>query len=201
MGNEVFFMLVLCSFLAIGYIYFKSQAQKNDPEPLLMSAARKEVIEKFERDGFNADRTLLYSNTNKGCVFLLDSTNNKMRFCDLCYDDKLEIQKTEEDFLLSSIMGCEFLQTDAKTGGIKRMAVGLVLAGGAGAIIGAFTKGKIIKDIKLVFYFDDVIEPKKTIYLLPQTTSGSDEYNEVQHFADEVVTLMKVIIARNTTKR
>ena len=161
----------------------------------------KEMMDKFEHDGFNADRILLYSNTKKECAFLIDFTNNRIRFCDLCYDDRLEVQRTEGDFLLSSIRGCEFLQTDAKTGGIKRIVVGTFLGGVVGAIIGAFTKGRIIKDIKLVFYFDDVIEPSKNIYLLSRTKNGSNEYDEVQHFADEVITLMKVIIARNTTKR
>ena len=202
MSDDVFvmiFLVLVVVFVAVfsGHFFYLDLAKRKSS----MDTAKKEMMDKFEHDGFNADRILLYSNTKKECAFLIDFTNNRIRFCDLCYDDRLEVQRTEGDFLLSSIRGCEFLQTDAKTGGIKRIVVGTFLGGGVGAIIGAFTKGRIIKDIKLVFYFDDVIEPSKNIYLLSRTKNGSNEYDEVQHFADEVITLMKVIIARNTTKR
>ena len=125
MSDDVFvmiFLVLVVVFVAVfsGHFFNLDLAKRKSS----MDTAKKEMMDKFEHDGFNADRILLYSNTKKECAFLIDFTNNRIRFCDLCYDDRLEVQRTEGDFLLSSIRGCEFLQTDAKTGGIKRIVVG-----------------------------------------------------------------------------
>jgi len=72
------------------------------------------------------------------------------------------------------------------------------LAGGAGAIIGAFTKSSIVKDVKVVIYFNSALNPTRTLKLLTQTKYDSNEYKKAKSFADQIMVTVKAIVAQNS---
>ncbi|WP_298730899.1 hypothetical protein [uncultured Subdoligranulum sp.] len=214
--EDTVFVVVMSIFLGVIFIFFVAGflILGSDPSPMVKSERQlKEEKEAFEKKieiiktkfcetaGHQDIRSISYNVKDNYYLILVDPKGHKMKLCHIFRGYKDEQKTYEEDYLTTSIIGCEFLQTDAKTGGIKRIVVGSILAGGVGAIIGAFTKSSIVKDVKIVIYFSSALNPTRTLNLLPQTKYNSDEYKKAKSFADQVMSVVKAIVAQNSLHR
>lgn len=104
----------------------------------------------------------------------------------------------------AEIIGIEILEDSKVVGGIKRAIVGGVLAGGAGAIVGATTAHKKeLSSYKIIIYRENVSQPtyemefvKKGIKL--KTTS--QDYKSAEAFVTKIQGVIKAIISKTEKK-
>lgn len=143
------------------------------------------------------------------------SKNNIRRSAEYTYQDKLNSKKIRfivdkskqkiyisetsgkfKEYAFKDILGCEIVTDSQVTGGIKRAIVGGVLAGDAGAIVGAVTAKPHIMSYKLVLYLRNISSPKVEIELITQKTKTKDtDYTNAVSFAENVVATVKAIVA------
>lgn len=95
--------------------------------------------------------------------FIIDQKHQKIVILSM-KDDNWEII----DF--SDLIGDEIVVDNEVVGGISRAVVGGVLAGGAGAIVGAMTAKKHIMSYKVVIYKRDLGNPKTEMQLISKKT-------------------------------
>ena len=146
------------------------------------------------------------------------SKNNIRRSAEYTYQDKLNSKKIRfivdkskqkiyisetsgkfKEYAFKDILGCEIVADSQVTGGIKRAIVGGVLAGDAGAVVGAVTAKPHIMSHKLVLYLRDISAPKVEIELITQKTKTKDsDYTNAVAFAENVVATVKAILASVT---
>ena len=94
------------------------------------------------------------------------------------------------------IIGCEIITDSEVTGGIGRAIVGGVLAGEAGAVVGAVTAKKHIMSYKIVIYRANIQEPTNEILLISEKKSTKDaDYINAVTFANKVNASIKAIIS------
>lgn len=128
--------------------------------------------------------------------------SKKIRFIVDKANQKLYISETSNSFkayAFKDILGCEIVTDSQVTGGIKRAIVGGVLAGDAGAVVGAVTAKPHIMSYKLVLYLRDISAPKAEIELITQKTKTKDsDYTNAVAFAENVVATVKAILASVT---
>ena len=146
------------------------------------------------------------------------SKNNIRRSAEYTYQDKLNSKKIRfivdkskqkiyisetssrfKEYAFMDILGCEIVADSQVTGGIKRAIVGGVLAGDAGAVVGAVTAKPHIMSYKLVLYLRNISAPKVEIELITQKTKTKDSnYTNAVAFAENVVATVKAILASVT---
>ena len=146
------------------------------------------------------------------------SKNNIRRSAEYTYQDKLNRKKIRfivdkskqkiyisetsgrfKEYAFKDILGCEIVADSQVTGGIKRAIVGGVLAGDAGAVVGAVTAKPHIMSYKLVLYLRNISAPKVEIELITQKTKTKDsDYTNAVAFAENVVATVKAILASVT---
>lgn len=146
------------------------------------------------------------------------SKNNIRRSAEYTYQDKLNSKKIRfivdkskqkiyisetsgrfKEYAFKDILGCEIVADSQVTGGIKRAIVGGVLAGDAGAVVGAVTAKPHIMSYKLVLYLRNISAPKVEIELITQKTKTKDsDYTNAVAFAENVVATVKAILASVT---
>ena len=99
----------------------------------------------------------------------------------------------------SDLIGDEIVVDNEVVGGISRAVVGGVLAGGAGAIVGAMTAKKHIMSYKVVIYKRDLGNPKTEMQLISKKTTSKDKYylNAVE-FSNNISATIKAIINMNS---
>lgn len=96
----------------------------------------------------------------------------------------------------SEVIGCEILVDSQVVGGIGRAVVGGILAGGAGAIVGATTAKKHIMSYSVVIYREDIHSPKEEIVLISSKTSTKNrDYLNAVEFASNVSASIKAIMS------
>ena len=122
--------------------------------------------------------------------YIVDDTNKKV-YIMLADSDFIEIPFTE-------IRGCEILTDSEVTGGVGRAVVGGVLAGGAGAVVGATTAKEHIKSYKIVIYRANIATPQAEISLISTSCKTTDSYYiEAVEFAGKVNASIRAIISIN----
>ena len=95
----------------------------------------------------------------------------------------------------SKIIGCEIITDSEVTGGVGRAVVGGVIAGGAGAIVGATTAKKHIMSCSLVIYKNTIKDPTITLNLINTKTKTTDDvYRKAMAFANNVNASIKAIL-------
>ena len=124
--------------------------------------------------------------------FIIDQKHQKIVILSM-KDDNWEII----DF--SDLIGDEIVVDNEVVGGISRAVVGGVLAGGAGAIVGAMTAKKHIMSYKVVIYKRDLDNPKTEMQLISKKTTSKDKYylNAVE-FSNNISATIKAIINMNS---
>ena len=94
-------------------------------------------------------------------------------------------------------MGCDIVQDNEVTGGIKRAIAGGIIAGGAGAIVGANTAKVKITSFGVIIYQDDLSIPQVAITLIDtETKKNHVDYTNACAFASEVTATIKLLIHR-----
>ncbi len=96
------------------------------------------------------------------------------------------------------IIGCEIYSDSAVVGGVKRAAVGGILAGDTGAVVGAMTAKPHIMSYKVVIYRANISMPTIELTLIKQKTETRDKnYNAAVDFARDLLATIKVIVYQN----
>ncbi len=99
------------------------------------------------------------------------------------------------------IAGCETIIDNKSAGGIGRAIVGSVLAGGAGAIVGALTTKQKVHSFQLIIYRNNIENPKFIFTLIkkPADTMIENDANvkEATEFAQSVTACIRAIISQN----
>ncbi len=98
----------------------------------------------------------------------------------------------------SDIIGCAIREDSRVSGGIGRAVVGGVLAGGAGAIVGASTAKRQIESYEIAIYTNSINSPEVSIKLIntKERTDGINYKNAV-NYGNRVNSTIKVIIFQN----
>lgn len=95
----------------------------------------------------------------------------------------------------SDINGCEIVVDSQVSGGVKRAMVGGMLAGDAGAIVGATTAKSFIMSYKVIIYTNNVVDPKIEIVLVERKTNKEKkDYIHAVEFSGQVNATIKAIL-------
>lgn len=101
----------------------------------------------------------------------------------------------------SEIIGCEIIADSKVTGGVGRAIVGGVLAGEAGAIVGAVTAKEYIMSYKVALYRNSTDSPRIDIDLIDKKTATNDtDFSAAVQFANNISATVKAIVYRNEHK-
>lgn len=99
------------------------------------------------------------------------------------------------------IIGCDTVVNGQTTGHIGRALVGGVLAGGAGAVVGAVSAKECITQFRFYIYLDDPQNPQISMYLISHETKreglGAITIDMVTGFAQNLTATVKSIVAYN----
>lgn len=94
------------------------------------------------------------------------------------------------------IIGCEIMTDSQVTGGVGRAIVGGVLAGEAGAVVGAVTAKNHIMSYKIVIYRSNIQSPTNEIVLIKEKKSIKDaDYTNAVAFANKVNASIRAIVS------
>lgn len=79
--------------------------------------------------------------------------------------------------------------------------VGGVLAGGAGAIVGAITAKQFVTSFQVIIYKSDIKSPSVVLTLINQKTEMQNNflYSSAVYFANKINASIKAIIAQKST--
>ena len=104
-----------------------------------------------------------------------------------------------EELSYEDVIGFEVIEDSHVTGGIKRAVVGGILAGGAGAIVGAQTAYRqAISSMSAVIYLKNVTNPQYIMELIvDKTRTDEPEYLSAKDFTGRVYATIKAIMAIN----
>ena len=104
-----------------------------------------------------------------------------------------------EELSYEDVIGFEVIEDSHVTGGIKRAVVGGILAGGAGAIVGAQTAYRqAISSMSAVIYLKNVTNPQYIMELIAdKTRTDEPEYLSAKDFTWHVSATIKAIMAIN----
>lgn len=95
----------------------------------------------------------------------------------------------------SDINGCDIVVDSQVSGGVKRAMVGGMLAGDAGAIVGATTAKSFIMSYKVIIYTNNVVDPKIEIVLVERKTNKEKkDYIHAVEFSGQVNATIKAIL-------
>lgn len=131
----------------------------------------------------------VYSN---GFTIDVDNINKKLLISDVLSGSRRVINFNE-------VIGMEVLEDDISTNGIGRAAIGGILFGGAGAIVGANTAKKTLKTVKLILYLNNVDNPKYEMIFSHSNKIKSDSttYKSIMSFISQVDATIRSIIVQN----
>jgi 3-oxoacyl-ACP reductase-like protein len=96
---------------------------------------------------------------------------------------------------LCNIIGCNVIINGQNCASIGRAVVGGLIAGGAGAVVGAMTTKKKVYSYKLVIYVNDINEPEYVFNLVNKKTAANDaDYIVANEFAQKVTASIKAVV-------
>jgi len=190
------YILLFIGIIVIAFIVHKSV---DEPEILAKKASKEENIQNYiAENGVHIGAEYRYeSEYYKNNISWTNSTayryivDDKNRFVHILNKDR-----TGEAIPFREIIGCEIMTDSEVTGGIGRAIVGGVLAGEAGAVVGAVTAKKHIMSYKIVIYRSNIQTPTNEIVLIKEKKSTKDaDYTNAVSFANKVNASIKAIIS------
>lgn len=130
------------------------------------------------------------------------SYNNGVFFKYVVDDKNRNIHVIGKDVVAHSpfnkIIGCEVLSDSKTVGSVKRAAIGALIAGEVGAIVGAVSAKSHIMSYKIVIYRDNIQSPTIDLPLITQKTSTKDnDFVSAEEFAQKILASIKVIVHKN----
>lgn len=190
------YILLFIGIIVIAFVVHKSV---DEPEILATKALKEEDSQNYIADnGVHIGAEYRYeSEYYKNNISWANSTAYRY-----IVDDKnsfvhiLNKDGTGEAIPFREIIGCEIMTDSEVTGGIGRAIVGGVLAGEAGAVVGAVTAKKHIMSYKIVIYRSNIQTPTNEIVLIKEKKSTKDaDYTNAVSFANKVNASIKAIIS------
>lgn len=116
-------------------------------------------------------------------------------------DENIYISLTCSSFVkvpYKDINGCEIVVDSQVAGGVKRAMVGGILAGDAGAIVGATTAKSFIMSYKVIIYKNTIADPKLEIILVETKTDKKNrDYINAVEFSEKVNATIKAILNKS----
>lgn len=144
------------------------------------------VTKEYCYSDFKYENNISLSN----CVrvrFIIDQKHQKLVI--------LSTKDIREIIDFSDLIGDEIVVDNQVMDGVGRAVVGGVLAGGAGAVVGAMTAKEHIMSYKIVIYKRDLSNPKTEIQLIFEKKSRKDkDYLNAVEFSDNINATIKAII-------
>ncbi|WP_394961565.1 SHOCT domain-containing protein [Candidatus Allofournierella merdavium] len=196
-SNPVFVAIII----AVGALAFyietqntRTQNRKNkvNEKNNLKSTNRQRINEELITLGFDESKEVYLTLDSISSVMKIDVKNERIALCNY-YKDELQIIPFQK------ILECQIVENGAtvQSGGIGRAVVGGVLAGGAGAIVGASTrKSKLIVDnLSIRIITSDVNNALIIIPILETVTNReSEKYKKAYKIAQEIhATIVSII--------
>lgn len=180
--------IILFAIIALFILYFKWLIEKEETNEKSIKEYGKYLEKQIEETGFNADVKYSYENQKSGTliVFSVDEPAetilimNSRKQCDL--------------MKFSEVIGYEVVEDNQIVGGISRAIAGGIMAGGAGAIVGANTAHKKqVNSLNVVIYLENIKSPK---YIIAFNATNMI-YSKAAKFSDDVGSTLKAIISIN----
>ena len=194
----VFLAIAFPLVIIIGFI----QMARADAEKAKREKTYREMQDGYIKENDVPDKIKIESGINR---VLVDEDE------ELLYLSNSETEGRYEPFVIisfSAVLGSETI-VDGKSetkvyGGIGRAVVGGMLAGGAGAIVGAATGKSVSEDkitsYKVQLYLDDMEEPLFVFNLINSSIAvdkNSAEYRNAVEFSNRLNAIVRIIINRN----
>ena len=121
--------------------------------------------------------------------FIVDKTNKNIHIFNGKY-------LTYYTIPFSEISECEIVDDSKIMGQIGSAIGGYLVAGEAGAVVGAMSASEFCKDYKIIIYCKNIDNPKITLWLLDQKTNRDTYgYKAAKAFAENVLASIKAIVS------
>lgn len=171
------------------------KAEQEEYEQEYLSANNVSISTEYDYQSSYYTDNINYNNS-LSIRFIVDSHH---QFIHILSKHKGTDYITETSMPFQQIIGCEIMTDSKVTGGIGRAVVGGVLAGDAGAIVGAITAPTKIMSYKIVIYKNDTNNPIEEIVLVNENKSTKDpDYISAVRFAENVNAVIKAIVYQNS---
>ena len=190
------YILLFIGIIVIAFIFHKSV---DEPEILATKALKEEDTQNYITDNgvhigveYCYESSFFKNNINwyKGIAYryIVDDKNKFVHI--------LDKEGIGQAIPFREIIGCEIVTDSEVTGGVGRAIVGGVLAGEAGAVVGAVTAKNHIMSYKIVIYRSNIQTPTNEIELINEKKSTKDiDYTSAVAFANKVNASIKAIIS------
>ena len=146
------------------------------------------------QNDFNSTSKIEYYDSvySNGYTIYIDEKKEKMMISNM-------LSGNRKVFNFDEILGMEIAEDGVSTNGVGRAAVGGVLFGGVGAIVGSNTAKKTVKTIKIIFYLKRISEPRYEIEFTHSNKikTDSNTYKSIMNFAENVNATVRAINAKN----
>lgn len=189
------FLLGMLLFVGMPIAVCADQNKKTQINKDRRSSWLKRRVEYRVKNNINATQRYMYNTCEKDIDvdFILDEKQKSVFASDSTgYFIKIPFDE---------IAGCETIINNQSSGGIGRAVAGGILAGGAGAIIGAVTAKQRVNSYKLIIYRKNIDSPKFIYNLIKNSSDTQIENNlnvkEATEFSQNVTACIKAIIAQN----
>jgi hypothetical protein len=185
----VLLLIVTCVLIAVG-IYNANQTEKQ--KKCTEEENKKKFAIELEEKGFNATKKLALGLWLHAPVMQIDTDSKRIAICDYL-KSKLTILS------FSEILDCEVLEDSSTilSGGVGRAAVGGMIAGGTGAVVGAATRKSknVTNSLSIKIITTDIDDSLMVFDLITSETSrDSDLYKKSIYLAQEIhSTLISII--------
>lgn len=177
----------------ISVVMLVSYQTTNTHEKLISDTedANKKYLENI---GFIVDTRFDYNDSIYGTNYrvFVDNHNNKLMIM-----NGINANRAELNF--KDIIGMEIKEDGVSTNGVGRAAVGGLLFGGAGAVVGAVTGKKTVQNIKIIIYRADVVNPtvEMDFKFSGKIKCDSSTYLQIERFERRLDATIRAILAKN----
>lgn len=183
-------MMGLIIILVVIFVIAAAVAETNKTKQTI--AEKSEIIDKvIANKGIKKSSEITYVDiAYKNNYHVVIDDSNKKLFIYNGIDGK-NIAINYED-----ILGMEIQEDGIKTNGVGRAVAGAVIAGEAGAVVGAVTGKKTVRNIRIVIYLTNVLNPQATITLTHSSDIKIDSitYKNIMIFTSQLQATVKAII-------
>ena len=191
MGLAIFGLLVSC------FLFYSaaSGASQRDKLKLEQKEIKKSLFKELELQEFHIDVEYYFAKMLSGIFVGIAIDENRQLVSVSSSKDAHEI------IPFSEIIGCDIREEDSIVGGVGRAIVGGVIAGGAGAVVGATTaKNKKINSFEIIIYRDNIKHPQIILTTINFSVKMSSiNYIDSVKFANNVNASIKAIVSQNSS--
>lgn len=182
--NPALGIVAIVAFILLMVITVQNSEEENKTRNQLAEKNRDKIKRKLEEISFNESKEIYLTLDSISPKMKIDTKNKQIAICNY-YTNELKIIPYQ------NIIECQIVEDGATvlSGGVGRAIVGGVLAGGAGAIVGAATRKSksVTNSLSLKIVTSDVNESLIVIPILESHTNrDSEKYKEAWQVAQTV---------------